>query len=214
MKVVVTCGPAVVAIDSVRRITNFSAGELGVRLANEFHAAGAEVVCLKSTAATTDLRLVAGVREVGFTTNEDVGRELAESGADVILHAAALADFEVGEVRSEAGGEVSVAKLSSRSGGLVLKLRPAAKVIEGLRPSFPDALIVGWKYELDGTREDALGAARRQLTESRTDACVVNGGAFGAGFGLLEGGGTLREFRDKPALAKGLVAWVGERRVD
>jgi phosphopantothenoylcysteine synthetase/decarboxylase len=47
MKVIVTCGPGYEPIDQVRRITNFSTGELGVRLCNELARAGFEVFCLK-----------------------------------------------------------------------------------------------------------------------------------------------------------------------
>ncbi len=213
MKVVVTCGPGVVPIDEVRRITNFSTGELGALLANEFSAAGADVTCLKSVASTTELQLNDSVNRESFATNRDLERGLAGTEWDVILHAAALADFEIEEIRDDGGMLVESAKLSSRGGGLTLKLRPAGKVIAGLRARFPRSVIVGWKYELVGSRDDALSAARRQLGESRTDACVVNGAAFGSGFGLMEAGGALCEFRDKPELVTGLVKWVGDRSV-
>ena len=49
MKIIVTTGPSFEPIDEVRRITNFSTGELGVLLANSFAQAGAEVFCLKGT---------------------------------------------------------------------------------------------------------------------------------------------------------------------
>lgn len=211
MKVVVTCGPGVAPIDNVRRITNVSTGELGVMLSNAMAEIGARVTCLKSTAATTGLRLVDGVREVAFTTNADVGRLLEEIEFDVVLHAAALADFEIANVRDETGRVVSGGKLSSRAGGVVLHLRPAEKVIAGLRSKFPEAVIVGWKYEVDGGREEALGVARRQLAESGSDGCVVNGAAWGEGFGLLTGDGRLVEFPDRPTLVAGLTEWVAAR---
>ena len=40
-------------------------------------------------------------------------------------------------------------------------------------------------FEADGKRADAVAAARRQLAECSTDLCVVNGPAYGEGFGLL-----------------------------
>jgi len=51
MKVIVTCGPSYEPVDQVRRITNFSIGELGVRLCNELARAGFEVFCLKGSGA-------------------------------------------------------------------------------------------------------------------------------------------------------------------
>jgi phosphopantothenoylcysteine decarboxylase/phosphopantothenate--cysteine ligase len=40
MKVIVTCGPSYEPIDQVRRLTNFSTGELGVLLSDELARAG------------------------------------------------------------------------------------------------------------------------------------------------------------------------------
>ena len=54
-----------------------------------------------------------------------------------------------------------------------------------LRGWFPRATIVGWKYEVDGTREQVIEKASRQIFENQTDACVANGPAYGVGFGLV-----------------------------
>lgn len=88
---------------------------------------------------------------------------------------------------------------------LVLELEPASKVIHHLRDLFPDSFLVGWKYELDGTRADALKKAQRQLAECRTDACVVNGRAYGTGFGYCTPDGQLRHLADKHVLADHLA---------
>ena len=53
MKIIVTCGPSYEPIDEVRRITNFSTGQMGSRLARTLAAAGHEVTCYKGVAATT-----------------------------------------------------------------------------------------------------------------------------------------------------------------
>ncbi len=206
MKVIVTCGPGVVPIDEVRRISNVSTGELGVMLANGFAAAGCEVACLRSRAATTDVRLAAGVERVDFETNDELAAALLPRAADVIFHTAALADFSVAEIRNLTGRELGAAKISSRAGGITIRLEPAAKVIASLREWFPKARIVGWKYELVGGREEALAAGRRQLAEARTDGCVVNGSAFGPGFGFLGPDGSLTDFASKAELVAGLVS--------
>jgi hypothetical protein len=52
MKVIVTCGPGHEPINQVRRLTNFSAGEVGVHLRNQLARAGFEVFCLKGSGAT------------------------------------------------------------------------------------------------------------------------------------------------------------------
>ena len=67
----------------------------------------------------------------------------------------------------------------------MVELVPTPKIIAELRGWFPRTHIVGWKFEADGGRADALRAARRQMAECSTNACVANGPAYGAGFGLV-----------------------------
>ena len=199
---VITCGPAIAPIDSVRRITNFATGEIGTLLARELAARGFEVICFRgegSIAPAPD-----GVEVRNFTTNESLAMALRElpRQPDAIFHAAAMCDFEVEKIE----GADMQNKLSSRCESLVLTLRPAPKILPTLRELFPSAKIVGWKYELDGQQTDALASAYRQLAECHTDACVVNGAAYGPGFGLvLAGEGGVSHLPNKTSLAHALV---------
>ncbi len=213
MNVLVTCGPAITPIDEVRRITNFSTGTLGVTLANFFADAGHAVICAKSSGATTQLAVDPRVVLQEFATNAQLAALCADRGEmneiDLILHAAALSDYEVAEVR-DAGGQLRTeAKIPSRLGELHLTLRPALKVISSLRDWFPAARIVGWKYEVTGTRGDAIAAGRSQIESAQTDACVVNGRAWGGGFGLLDADGRITDCPDPAALFRALVICAG-----
>jgi hypothetical protein len=58
---------------------------------------------------------------------------------------------------------------------------------------------------LDGDKSAALAKGAAQIYECRTDACVVNGAAYGRGFGLLLADKTLTEVADKRGLASLLV---------
>jgi len=206
MRVIVTCGPAHAPIDQVRRITNFSSGRLGVELSNALSRAGHSVLCLKGELATTQVPLLPSVKCVPFSTNDDLaGRLQLASTADVVLHAAALCDYEVDTVTDATGAVQTDAKIPSRSGGLMITLKPARKILPLLREVFPKATIVGWKYELNGTREDAVAAGARQIAEARVDLCVVNGAAYGDGFGLLAPDGSLRHVEDTAALCAEFV---------
>jgi len=198
--VCVTCGPAEVSLDGVRVITNRATGGIGRVLARFAMEKGAEVICFRGEGSTAppppgDVR--------GFTTNESLMAGLRETGRelDVIFHAAALSDFMIKRIEGARG-----AKLDSRGGDVQVTLSPATKVLPLLRGWFPRAVIVGWKFELDGARADALERGARQIRECATDGCVVNGAAFGAGFGLLMPDGRLEEYPDREALALGLVA--------
>lgn len=211
LKVIVTCGPSYEPIDEVRRITNFSTGELGILLANRLTRAGFEVLCFKGLGATCPLR-VEGAQTVNFTTNEDLRAGLAavEGRGEIaaVFHAAALSDYRVKSVLSSDGENVSAAKIPSRAGELTLTLEPAVKLIGDLRALFPVSKIVGWKYELNGTREDALAAAVRQIENAKTDACVVNGAAFGPGFGFCELSTEPVHIADKSRLCAWLSRWL------
>jgi phosphopantothenoylcysteine decarboxylase/phosphopantothenate--cysteine ligase len=208
-RIIITCGPSFAPIDEVRRITNFSTGGLGITLANAFAAAGHDVLCLKGEAATSARRIFDGVKVRSFSTNDDLAERLLEAGtADAIFQVAALCDYEVDNVCDAMGQPQRDAKIPSRAGGLVLRLKPARKILPGLRQTFPTARIVGWKYELNGWREDALAAARRQIVEAGTNLCVVNGAAYGAGFGLLRPDGTLKHAATAQDLCTELVEWM------
>ena len=211
MKVIVTCGPSYEPIDQVRRLTNFSTGELGVHLSNALAGAGFEVFCLKGSGAThpgpgerCHLSL--------FDTNNDLLELLKDTSETqeiaAVFHVAALCDYKVRRVEDERGQNCNSPKIASRSGALAIHLEPATKVISHLRELFPQSILVGWKYELAGTRTDAVGKAKRQIAENRTQGCVVNGRAFGSGFGFCQPAQQLREHQTKTELVHFLVEWT------
>ena len=195
MNCLVIAGPTHEPLDAVRRLTNFSTGKLGVELANHLTAQGHEVTLFVGEQATyPGERRAAHVRS--FSTTASLGSGLqALSGrrVDAVFHAAAVSDFAFGTVwRRSPTGEltgIKAGKIPTRDGGLLVELIPTPKLICELRAWFPAARLTGWKYEVDGGREAALGAARRQLAEARTDLCVVNGPAYGPGFGLITAAG-------------------------
>ena len=211
MKIIVTTGPGYEPIDEVRRITNFSTGELGVLLANAFARDGHEVFCLKGACATCATPLVQ-CHHIAFTTNDDLQAHLTrlarEQDITALFHVAALCDYKVRQVQDETGSRQTTAKIDSRSGSLTLLLEPARKVLVGLRELFPRAILVGWKYELNGSRADALAKSWRQIRENRTDACVVNGRAWGDGFGFCTPPEQVRELSDKSGLVEFLRGWL------
>lgn len=209
-RIIVTSGPGSEPVDDVRRITNHSTGELGSILAEVLAAAGAEVVCLEGYGATVRCD-PAHARVVPFRTNDDLLAALAtlqREGPEpaAVLHAAALCDFRVATVETLAGDAVRAAKLDSRAGGLRITLEPAPKVIAALRGLFPRGQLVGWKFEMTGGRADLLAKAARQFAENATDLCVINGPAYGEGFGVCTPAGDCLHVPDKTQLARHLAA--------
>ncbi len=211
MKVIVTCGPSYEPIDEVRRLTNFSTGRLGIALANALVQNGWEVLCLKGDQATCADPLY-GSQLRTFSTNQNLVDQLLGlsqgSSIHAVFHAAALCDFRVSRVVDSNGKPVSSPKYSTRNGELSLVLQPTVKVLPLLRNWFPQAKLVGWKYELSGTVQDALAMAHQQLKDCQTDACVLNGAAYGPGFALCEKEGQVTRWPDLAALTQGLVQWL------
>lgn len=198
---VVTCGPASAPIDSVRRITNFATGEIGSILSQALLKAGWDVICLRGEGSI--FPAPAGIDVRVFSTNDSLAAlfQRLPAAPNAIFHAAALCDFQVASIEGAAG----MKKIPTRDGALTLHLEPAPKILPCLRVWFPKAFIVGWKYELDGDRSAALAKAAAQIRECRTDACVVNGAAYGEGFGILLPNDTLTQVADKRGLATALL---------
>jgi phosphopantothenoylcysteine synthetase/decarboxylase len=206
----VTAGPTYESLDGVRRLTNFSTGRLGTELTNYLESKGHEVKLLRGELASYRL----GIAEV-FTTTSDLRERLrayANQPVNAVFHAAAVNDFGFGRVwaRSAEGElkELKSGKFSTGEGTLLAELVPTPKIIGELRQWFPVARLVGWKYEVDGTREDVIREAEKQLAAFLTDACVANGPAYGEGFGLIQGGGDVKHLKDKAALFEALEKLV------
>jgi len=191
MRCIVTAGPTVEPLDSVRRLTNHSTGNLGTDLANHLAGCGHDVLLLRSRTATAAPALHAVTTEAFATAADLLGRFEAHATQEpvAIFHAAAVGDFQVGAVfRRDDDGRltpVHSGKFSTRDGSLLAELRPTPKILAQLRDLYPKAWITGWKYEVDGTRDEVLQRARAQLQSCRSDAVVANGPAHGLGFTWL-----------------------------
>jgi phosphopantothenoylcysteine decarboxylase/phosphopantothenate--cysteine ligase len=215
MNCIVTAGPTYEPLDDVRRLTNFSTGRLGTDLANFLAARGHTVILLVGESATYSGERRAQRVET-FTTMMDLRRKLkavSSKKVDAIFHAAAVSDFAFGRIftPNESGKltEVkSTKKIPTRPGKLLVELLPTPKIIGELRGWFPRTRIVGWKFEADGARADALSAAKRQITECSTDLCVANGPAYGEGFGLVVRDGKAAHLASAPLLFEALEKFL------
>jgi phosphopantothenoylcysteine decarboxylase/phosphopantothenate--cysteine ligase len=164
VRVLVTAGGTREPLDSVRFIGNRSSGRMGVELAAAAAARGAEVTLV---AANVALATPPGVRRVDVQT----AAELAAAAraeferADVLLMAAAVADFRPAEAAS---GKIA----RETSGGLELHLEPTEDVLAGLAATRrPGQVLVGFAAEHGA---DAVERARAKLERKGVDAIVFN----------------------------------------
>lgn len=213
MNCIVTAGPTYEPLDQVRRLTNFSTGRLGSELATHLTRAGHRVTLLLGQQATWH-GATAVAETIPFTTTDHLAArltQLAGESVQAVFHAAAVSDFTFGPIweRPPDGPlrRVEAGKISTRAEGrLLAELVPTPKIIARLRPLFPDAWLVGWKYEVDGERSGVIAKARQQIVENKTSSCVVNGPAYGNGFGLVPNQGDEVHCPDRDALFDSLIA--------
>ena len=216
MNCVVTAGPTYENLDTVRRLTNFSTGRLGSELADFLGGRGYQVKLLLGELAAHRTREHTGLAPEVFTTTADLSdrlQQLSRERVDAVFHAAAVSDFTFGKVWVRAADgrltETTEGKLSTRQGTLLAELVPAPKIIASLRQWFPAAVLVGWKYEVEGTSASVIKLAERQIAECRTTACVANGPGYGIGFGLVTGDGRHQQLADRAELFVALADLVG-----
>ena len=197
MKCLITCGPSYEPMDQVRRLTNFSTGRLGIELANFLVDQGHTASVLQGYYST--YREPCRAHEVTvFTTGGSLLTRLKDVSAqhfDAVFHAAAISDFEFGKVyrRLKNGSleAITSGKFTTREGTLLAELEPTPKLLPELPQMFPAARIFGWKFEVEGDRESAVALGVKQVRDWKTHFCVVNGPAYGTGYGLVDGDKTL-----------------------
>ena len=111
-RVVITAGPTREAIDPVRYISNHRTGKMGFALAAACYAAGAQVTLI---AGPVSLDTPNGVQRVNVASARqmlDVSMSSLETGCDIFIATAAVADYRVAEVAEhkikKAGDELNV----------------------------------------------------------------------------------------------------------
>jgi phosphopantothenate---cysteine ligase (CTP) len=220
VKCIVTAGPTYEALDDVRRLTNFSTGRLGSELVNFLAAQGHEVTLLIGRQSTWRGKRNAAAVQTFTSTDDLCGRLQSLAGREVeaVFHAAAVGDFKFGKVWQGVAGEplreLRAGKIPTRAENLLVELVPTPKIISRLRAFFPRALLVGWKYEVDGSREVVIQKAGQQIAENQTNACVANGAAYGSGFGLVTALGKLKHCETTKELFVALEALLRHSQLD
>lgn len=164
-KVVVTAGGTREAIDPVRIITNRSSGKQGYAAAQAALDAGAEVVLISAPA---NLNPPAGARLVEVESAAEMQAAVLEEtqNADLLIMAAAVADFRPGEAAGQ--------KIKKESGVPEIHLQPtddilAAVAVRKTHSGFPRR-VVGFAAESQSLLENA----RRKLERKSLDMIVAN----------------------------------------
>ncbi|WP_261165870.1 bifunctional phosphopantothenoylcysteine decarboxylase/phosphopantothenate--cysteine ligase CoaBC [Microbacterium sp. Marseille-Q6965] len=183
MRVVVSAGGTREPIDPVRYIGNRSSGRQGVALALAAADRGAEVTLLAAhveegvlTEAHAHPRIQ--VQPAGTATELGEGVRTAAGDADVVVMAAAVADYRVAEV-----SETKLTKDSAPGGGLELRLVENEDILAGLaRDRRAGQTIVGFAAETVASDEELVERARRKRERKGADLLAANAVGWSAGF--------------------------------
>ena len=184
MEVLLIAGPASVALDRARVLTNTSTGRTGVLLAETLRKHGLHITLWYGTASTHPLPTGLHSSE-RFQTVHDLEKLLQKSRLEnfsAILLPAALPDYDLAAASDLAGGKLSGDKWPGHLQGIRLELKPAPRILNKIRTLAPKVKILGWKWEADGSKADIMKAAKAQISECHTDACILNGPAYGDGY--------------------------------
>jgi phosphopantothenoylcysteine decarboxylase/phosphopantothenate--cysteine ligase len=160
-RVLVSAGGTREPIDSVRFVGNRSSGRMGVALAAEARRRGAQVTLLGANLAVP---APPGVELVETPTAAALEREALERDADVVIMAAAVADYRPLAALP--------AKRPKDRDGWTLELEPTLDVLAALGARRrPGQLLVGFAADHG---EQGLERARAKLANKKADLFVFN----------------------------------------
>jgi phosphopantothenoylcysteine decarboxylase / phosphopantothenate---cysteine ligase len=174
-RVVVSAGGTREPLDAVRYVGNRSSGRMGVAVAEEARRRGAEVTLLAANLAVPP---PAGVTVVETPTADDLAREtLARADADVIVMAAAVADYRP--------PSPSTTKRPKDGVPWVVELEPTTDVLASLGAARrPGQVLVGFAADGSGS---GLERAREKRHAKNADLFVFNDvGRADIGFDALD----------------------------
>ncbi|CAN5203725.1 bifunctional phosphopantothenoylcysteine decarboxylase/phosphopantothenate--cysteine ligase CoaBC [soil metagenome] len=175
-RILVTAGGTREPLDPVRFIGNRSSGRQGIAIALAAAARGAEVTLI---AANLEVDAPAGmtVVRVGSTLELETAATAAAASADVVIMAAAVADY-----RPES---VAQSKIKKEQQGDVLDLRLVKNpdILRGLvAVRRPGQVIIGFAAETEQDADALLALGRAKIARKGSDFLVVNRVGWTEGF--------------------------------
>jgi phosphopantothenoylcysteine decarboxylase/phosphopantothenate--cysteine ligase len=162
-KVLVTAGPTYEQIDPVRFIGNYSSGKMGVAIANEFKARGADVtLILGPTQASLP---IGGLSVIHIHNAAEMlnACTTAFDTMDIAVMAAAVADYKPAVVADQ--------KIKKNEETLTLELEKTTDILKSLgHKKRSEQVLVGFALETNNERENAMS----KLKQKNADIIVLN----------------------------------------
>jgi phosphopantothenoylcysteine decarboxylase/phosphopantothenate--cysteine ligase len=202
-RVLVSAGGTREPLDAVRFVGNRSSGRMGVALAEEARRRGGEVTLLAANLAVAP---PTGVELVQTPTAGDLEREaLARADADLVLMAAAVADYRPAEPRGD--------KRSKDEARWTVEFEPTIDVLAELgRRRANGQVLVGFAADRG---KGGLARARHKLRAKAVDLIVFNDvSRSDVGFDTTENEVVLVSERGEQVIAKAPKAHIASAILD
>ncbi|MFX1493788.1 MAG: bifunctional phosphopantothenoylcysteine decarboxylase/phosphopantothenate--cysteine ligase CoaBC, partial [Promethearchaeota archaeon] len=168
MKVLITAGPTREPIDKVRFVSNRSSGRMGIELAKEAAARGADVILI---AGECMVKIPEYINTTNVETTDDfinaVKNELSSKDYDMFISAAAISDYKPIEYIE---GKISSDEIKE----LQVNMRLTPKIIDEARRKNYKTYIVGFKAETNVSRTQLIDRAYKRLLKSEIELIVAN----------------------------------------
>ena len=172
-KVMVSAGPTYEPLDPVRFIGNHSSGKMGLAIAEELYARGADVTLIMGPSSINLPEN--GIKSVRVNTAKEMYTACTNQfdKSDIGVMAAAVADYTPVKASST--------KIKKDSDELVIELKKTKDILKSLgKNKSSTQVLVGFALETNNEREYALG----KLKSKNADMIVMNSlKDEGAGFG-------------------------------
>ncbi len=165
-QVLMTAGPTIEYIDPVRVITNLSSGKTGVLLASELISAGAKVTLIYGPGNEVPPK---GAKIINVKTNKemlDTTKKELKKKYNIVIMAAAASDYTP--------EKPSKSKIKSNKKELTIRLKKAPKIIDYVKKSQKNTLLVGFKAETNISKSALIKSAKTKLKESNADLIIAN----------------------------------------
>lgn len=189
LKVLVTAGPTMEAIDPVRFISNHSTGKMGYALAKVCRQRGAQVTLVSGR---TNLEAPVGVKLVPVGSAQEMFEAVTavSQDQDMIIKAAAVADYRPAAAADQ--------KLKKKDGEMTIALERTRDILAWLgEHKGKHQVLCGFAMETERMEENA----REKLQKKNLDLIAANNVKVrGAGFGTDTNVVTLITRRDTKAL--------------
>lgn len=160
-KIVITCGGTIEEIDSVRYISNYSSGKMGIALADAAYAQGADVILISTVNVVKPYR----VEKVKSANEMQIAIKREQNSADCIIMAAAVADYRAKNIANH--------KLKkTKEDEITIELVENPDILKGLceKRTSNSQIIVGFCAE----SEDLIKNAKEKILNKGCDYLIAN----------------------------------------